>query len=152
MGVARRQSALGPRVGHDCQRPAATGHGYHVVDLGGHVYAFGDAPYLGAVTPPVAVRGHQMRVLEHAPPTGFGASPMCRSGRGQLPQARTSAALAPLCARFGASARPPSTRGSREPRHVLPIEERVLPAIERADQSSMRRCVNDSARGSCGHN
>ena len=82
MGVARRQSALGPRVGHDCQRPAATGHGYHVVDLGGHVYAFGDAPYLGAVTPPVAVRGHQMRVLERAPPTGFGASPMCRSGTG----------------------------------------------------------------------
>jgi hypothetical protein len=31
--------------------PSVDGHGYYLLDSAGHVYAYGDAPYLGNVTP-----------------------------------------------------------------------------------------------------
>ena len=57
--------------------------------------------------------------------TSTAASPRCAGRGGQLPRARTSGALAPGCARFGAISRPLRAR-SREPGRVLPIEARRI--------------------------
>ena len=56
-------------------------------------------------------------------------------GDGQLPQARTSPRSLHGAPDSALGARPPSTRDSREPRRVLPIEEWVVLIADRADQS-----------------
>ena len=84
--------------------------------------------FSGDLPPPAASeRGKQP---QNAPPRG--PSHRCRSGtgnsrkHGRPPRSHQGAPDSAL------GARPPSTRDSREPRRVLPIEERVLRAMERA--------------------